>query len=88
MIPKELVARVKAVLRRFKSGSVPAETNAEYEKCVEYPDLMINLTNYSVIYRRKNGGDAAKRAGALILPRILSQSGIYKRTASRPDLGL
>ena len=49
---KELVARVKAVLRRFKSGSVPAETNANTKK-VEYPDLTINLTNYSVIYRGK-----------------------------------
>lgn len=49
---KELVARVKAVLRRFKSGSVPAEANANTKK-VEYPDLTINLTNYSVIYRGK-----------------------------------
>ena len=49
---KELVARVKAVLRRFKSGSVPAEANAHTKK-VEYPDLTINLTNYSVIYRGK-----------------------------------
>ena len=45
---KELVARVKAVLRRFKSGSVPAEANANTKK-VEYPDLTINLTNYSVL---------------------------------------
>ena len=49
---KELVARVKAVLRRFKSGSVPVEANANTKK-VEYPDLTINLTNYSVIYRGK-----------------------------------
>lgn len=46
---KELVARVKAVLRRFQplkqvSAPVPAA------KCVEYPDLTINLSNYSVIY--------------------------------------
>lgn len=45
---KELVARAKAVLRRYKpSGTVPESLN---DKCVEYPDLTINLTNYSVIY--------------------------------------
>lgn len=45
--PKELVARVRAVLRRFhtkKPASVPGE------KSVSYPDLTINLTNYSVTY--------------------------------------
>lgn len=45
---KELVARAKAVLRRFQSKeSHPA---APSEKCVRYPDLSINLTNYSVEY--------------------------------------
>lgn len=45
---KELVARVKAVLRRYK----PMVTISESPdvKCVEYPDLVINQTNYSVIY--------------------------------------
>jgi len=45
---KELVARVKAVLRRYKAAPDPANNPAI--KCVEYPDLTINLTNYSVIY--------------------------------------
>lgn len=45
---KELVARVKAVLRRFKAVA-PAETVSD-AKQVSYPDLTINLTNYSVIY--------------------------------------
>ena len=45
---KELVARVKAVLRRYKPAS--QEPTAKAEKGVEYPDLSINLTNYSVIY--------------------------------------
>ena len=45
---KELVARVKAVLRRYKPATV--ETPAQDIKGVEYPDLSINLTNYSVIY--------------------------------------
>ena len=45
---KELVARAKAVLRRYKSSNSPTETSND--KCVEYADLTINLTNYSVIY--------------------------------------
>ncbi len=45
---KELVARAKAVLRRYKpTGSTPQSSR---DKCVEYPDLSINLTNYSVVY--------------------------------------
>lgn len=55
---KELVARVKAVLRRYKTGtSAPAGTSsniAPQSEYVEYPDLLINLTNYSVTYKGKN----------------------------------
>lgn len=46
---KELVARVKAVLRRYKN--VPESTPDPAVKCVEYPELIINQTNYSVIYK-------------------------------------
>ena len=45
---KELVARVKAVLRRYKPAAAAPE--AADIRCVEYPDLIINQTNYSVIY--------------------------------------
>lgn len=45
---KELVARVKAVLRRYKAAPAPSE-NSDI-KCVEYPDLIVNQTNYSVLY--------------------------------------
>ncbi len=45
---KELVARVKAVLRR--SGPQKPEEKEPDVKSVEYPDLTINLTNYSVLY--------------------------------------
>ncbi|MDE6406576.1 MAG: response regulator transcription factor [Lachnospiraceae bacterium] len=45
---KELVARVKAVLRRYKPAV--AEPKTSDIKSVEYPDLIINQTNYSVIY--------------------------------------
>lgn len=48
---KELVARVRAVLRRFNPNITQVETNptpkGEY---VAYTDLMINLSNYSVQY--------------------------------------
>ena len=46
---KELVARVKAVLRRYKPAAAVTETPGD--KYVEYPDLVINLTNYSLIYK-------------------------------------
>lgn len=45
---KELVARVKAVLRRYQ----PVKTEEPVEdrgKRVEYPGIVINLTNYSVV---------------------------------------
>ncbi len=49
---KELVARVKAVLRRFKAGAASPEDTANVKK-VDYPDLSINLTNYAVTYKGK-----------------------------------
>ncbi|MEY8516356.1 response regulator transcription factor [Lachnospiraceae bacterium 29-84] len=48
---KELVARVKAVLRRYQPSK--QEPSVSDIKCVEYPDLVINQTNYSVLYRGK-----------------------------------
>ena len=49
---KELVARVKAVLRRYQLPvQMPASSVTEqHGNFVEYPDLIVNLTNYSVIY--------------------------------------
>lgn len=48
---KELVARVKAVLRRYQQASSHAEHPSDQQgDYVEYPDLIVNLTNYSVIY--------------------------------------
>ena len=50
---KELVARVKAVLRRYKvAPPEPVKPKDHFvEKQVQYPDLVVNLTNYSVIYK-------------------------------------
>lgn len=53
---KEMVARVKAVLRRTSREPAPASTPASTpemklpQECVSYPDLTINLTDYSVLY--------------------------------------
>lgn len=49
---KELVARVKAVLRRYKPAAGTPENSRD--KCVQYADLSINLTNYSVVYKGRN----------------------------------
>ncbi len=57
---KELVARVKALLRRSGLSALPVQPGEAPEapkdnipkngKYVEYPDLVVNLTNYSVTY--------------------------------------
>ena len=46
---KELVARVKAVLRRFQPAKPEAYASVDI-KCVQYPGLIVNLSNYSVTY--------------------------------------
>ncbi|MGO5053141.1 response regulator [Lachnospiraceae bacterium LCP25S3_G4] len=45
---KEMVARVKAVLRRYQPVK-SEELVADKGRCVEFPGITINLTNYSVI---------------------------------------
>lgn len=48
---KEMVARVRAVLRRFTTDvKAEEDTSAHYGEYVEYPDLIISITNYSVTY--------------------------------------
>ncbi len=49
---KEMVARVKAVLRRFptETTSPVAKDNSNNEKVVEYDDLILSLKDYSVVY--------------------------------------
>ena len=50
---KEMVARVKAVLRRYQPAKTESHTENPSKK-VEYPGLVINLTNYSVLVDGKN----------------------------------
>ena len=48
---KELVARVKAVLRR--TTAIPAKSDIPEVNIISYPDLEINMNNYSVNYMGK-----------------------------------
>ena len=60
---KELVARVKAVLRRYKPQ---AQEQAESDdKVVRYPNLEINMTNYSVTYMGERVDMPPKEMGLL-----------------------
>ncbi|SET41326.1 response regulator transcription factor [[Clostridium] polysaccharolyticum] len=47
---KELVARVKAVLRRYPASNAVPVKPVQTGEFVEYSDLIINQTNYSVLY--------------------------------------
>ena len=54
---KEMVARVKAVLRRTTPAAAQAEyatTPKQVGNYVEYPELIVNITNYSVTCRGEN----------------------------------
>ena len=46
---KEMVARVRAVLRRYQAVPKPESSATGKEKRVSYPGITINLTNYSVM---------------------------------------
>ena len=54
---KELVARIKALLRRSKVITEPAPSKTTpldpSIQAISYPGLSVNLTNYSVIYQGK-----------------------------------
>ena len=51
----ELGARVKAVLRRYQAGSSAVSSVPKQQgEFVEYPDLVVNLTNYSVLYKGRS----------------------------------
>jgi len=51
---KEMVARVKAVLRRYHAVPKPESPGGDKGKCVDYPGLTVNLTNYSVVVDNRN----------------------------------
>lgn len=53
--PKELIARIKAVLRRYRRSynTYVTDENLLTGKFVSYQDLIISLTNYTVLYMGK-----------------------------------
>lgn len=54
---KELVARVKAVLRRFTPANInngnEGNITGEVGDYISYPELIVNMTNYSVVNKGK-----------------------------------
>lgn len=87
---KELVARVKAVLRRYQAAppSAAPKPTDQHGDFVEYPDLIVNLTNYSVIYNGHSIEMPPKELELLYFLCLLPQSGIYKGAAPGSYLGL
>ena len=73
---KELVARVKAVLRRYQAAPVSMSA------ATKQPDELFRPL------QRPLCGYAAEGAGTFILPCLLSESGLYPRTAVGSYLGL
>ena len=77
---KELVARVKAVLRRYKPQ---AQEQAESDdKVVRYPNLEINMTNYSVTYMGERVDMPPKEMELLYFLAASPNHVFYKRAAS------
>ena len=86
---KELVARSKrfsaAISPWLPHRLIPAGSRGEF---VEYPDLVVNLTNYSVLYKGHSVEMPPKELELLYFLALLPQPGIYQGAASRPHLGL
>ena len=73
-----------AVLRRYQP--VKTEEVIPDLKCVKYEDLVINLSNYSVIYKGQ-AVDMPKEL-ELYISLLLPKSGFHQRTALRPYLNM
>ena len=78
---KELVARVKAVLRRTETK----ETNL---KKLIFPGLIINQSNYSVNYHDKEIEMPPKELELLFFLASHPNQGVYPRAAFESDLGI
>ena len=74
---KELVARVKAVLRRYQAVPKPEVPAVDKGKGVEYPGIEINLTNYSVLVDGQNVEMPPKELGHLRQIRCLQESSFW-----------
>ena len=83
---KELVARVKAVLRRYQ---MPAESAGRCNCAVRgIPGSDYQSQQLFRTILRKDGGNAAEGTGTALLSGFFAESGLYKGTAFRPHLGL
>lgn len=83
---KELVARVKAVLRRYQ----PAKPGGTCRR-VKMRQVHGSGGQSLELLRHLHGAGrryAAKRTGAFIFSCGFAESGFYKRAAIRPHLGL
>ena len=83
---KELVARVKAVLRRFQPAK-PDAPAADIKMC----GISGSGHQPFQLFRALSGTahrHAAKGTRTFVFPCLLSEPGVHKGTASRPHLGL
>lgn len=51
---EEMAARIRAVARRYASSPIPISTMDSTGNYVSYPGLLINQTNYAVLYDGQN----------------------------------
>ena len=84
---KELVARVKAVLRRTRDTDEPKETKEETD-VLQFPKLTVSLASYEVIYEDKAVEMPPKELELLYYLAIAPQHGVYARAAVAARVGL
>lgn len=83
---KELVARVKAVLRRYTEAPAPVEKSLMKNVLIQWPYYY--LSNYEVIYKGKPVEMTPREIELLYFLASSPNQCIYKRATSWPYLGL
>ena len=78
--PKELMARVKAVIRR-------TNTSQEEKRVIEYDDLMIDMDDYKVVYKGETLKLPPKEMELLYFLATRPNKVFYARTAFGASLG-
>ena len=84
---KELVARVKAVLRRYQMPAESAPVGATVQ-CVEYPGSDYQSQQLFRTILRKDGGNAAEGTGTALLLASSPNQVFTREQLFRPHLGL
>ncbi len=85
---KELVARVKAVLRRYQAACLHFYRTKAAGRICGVPGSDRKPDKLLCTLQRPFGGNASQRAGASLLSGLLAESGLYKRAAAGSHLGL